>query len=68
MKSQNWKLKTLLFGAGIGALTGIIAGLILVQRAEKTESQPELTAGDGVKLGLGVLGVLRLISDFGVHK
>lgn len=67
-KSENWKLKTLLLGVGIGAVTGLIASLIIVQRAEQTNSKPELTAGDGVKVGLGLLGVLRQIADFGISK
>ena len=67
-KSENWKLKTLLLGAGIGAVTGLIASLIIVQRAEQTNSKPELTAGDGVKVGLGLLSVLRQITDFGTSK
>ena len=67
-KNENWKLKTLLLGAGIGAVTGLIASLIIVQRAEQTNSRPEITAGDGVKVGLGLLGVLRQIADFGISK
>jgi len=67
-KSENWKLKTLLLGAGIGTVTGLIASLIIVQRAEQTNSKPELTAGDGVKVGLGLLSVLRQITDFGTSK
>jgi hypothetical protein len=67
-QSDNWKLKALLLGTVIGAVTGLLASLILVQRAEKSQQKPELTAGDGVKLGMGVLGVLRMISDFGSPK
>jgi hypothetical protein len=64
----NWKTKTILIGAVIGAAAGLIAAYILVQRADESQQAPRLNAGDGVKVGLGVLGVLRLISDIGARK
>ncbi|MEN6481704.1 MAG: hypothetical protein ABFD29_05970 [Anaerolineaceae bacterium] len=67
-QSNNWKKKTMIIGAVAGAIAGIVAGAILVQRSEKTNHAPQLTAGDGVKVGLGVLGVLRLIADLGDGK
>ncbi len=63
MESTGWKKKTLLISVGVGALLGVVAGLILVQRSEQTQARPQLTAGDGVKVGLSLLGVLRLLSD-----
>ncbi|MHB1480730.1 MAG: hypothetical protein ACYCXH_00265 [Bellilinea sp.] len=60
--------KFILFGALFGAVAGAIAAVILVQRAEEGQQSPKLTAGDGVKVGLGVLGVLKLIADIGGKK
>jgi hypothetical protein len=60
---QSWKTKTILIGTIIGALTGATAAYIVIQQAEKKNTQPKLNAGEGVKLGLGVLGLLRLVSD-----
>ncbi len=60
---ENWKTKTILIGGVLGALAGVIAAVMLIQRSEENHQSPKLTAGDGVKVGLGVLGVLRLISD-----
>ena len=52
MDSQ-WKKKTLLITVALGAALGILAGLILVQRSEQTQTQPQLTAGEGAKVGAG---------------
>ena len=65
--NQTWKVKTILIGAAAGVVTGIIGALILIQAAEKAETRPQLSAGDGVKVGLGVLAVLRLLADLGTH-
>lgn len=61
---NNWKTKTLVVAIIVGALSGALAGFILVRRAEELDRQPKLTAGDGVKVGLGVLGLMRLVSEF----
>jgi hypothetical protein len=65
---ENWKAKTLLIGGVVGVIAGLVAAYILIQRAEAEESRPKLTAGEGVKVGLGVLTVLRLISDLATKK
>lgn len=61
---MNWKTKTLLIGAIAGAVTGLLASYMLIQRAEQQETTPKLSSGEGVKLGLGILGLLRLVSEF----
>ncbi len=63
--SQDWKTKTLLIGAAIGVLAGLGAAYLLVQRAEREGRQPELSAGEGIKLGLLVLGLLRQVAQLG---
>ena len=62
------KNKNLLFGALIGAFTGLIAASLLNRRAEKTENGTALTAGDGMKLGVLVFGLLRAIASLGDEK
>lgn len=62
---MNWKNKTLAIGAVAGLLLGLAASYIVIQRAERENTVPQITAGDGVKVGLGLLGVLRLIADLG---
>jgi gas vesicle protein len=59
------KNKTLLFGALLGAVTGLIAASLLQRRAEKTGSELAITSGDGMKLGVLVFGLLRAIASLG---
>ena len=63
METSSWKTKTLLLGALIGAVTGLVGAFLLVQRAEQSKSLPKITAGEGVKVGLGVLGILRMLAE-----
>jgi hypothetical protein len=65
--NMNWKSKTMLIGAVVGTAVGIIGAMILIQQAEKTETRPQLSAGDGVKVGLSLLAVLRLLADLGMR-
>jgi len=66
--NMNWKTRTLIIGAIAGVLAGLGAAYILIQRAEKSDDQARLTAGEGVQLGLGVLGLLRLVAGMGEKK
>jgi|RhiMetdeSRZDD1v2_1073273.scaffolds.fasta_scaffold25745_4 gas vesicle protein len=60
--------RTLLFGALIGAFTGLIAAMMLNRRAEQTGTEVSLTTGDGMKLGMLVFGLLRAISSLGDER
>jgi len=62
MENKN---KTLLMGALIGAFTGLLAALLLQRRVEKEESETALTTGEGLKLGVLVMGLLRAIASLG---
>jgi hypothetical protein len=60
---ESWKIRTIALGTVIGAIAGGLAALILVQRAEQNHTAPKLTPGEGVKLGMGVFGLLKILSD-----
>jgi hypothetical protein len=62
---NNWKTKTIAIGVIAGVIFGVAAAMIVVERAEREGTEPSITAGDGVRLGLGVLGLMRLIADLG---
>ena len=60
--------KILLFGALIGAATGLAAAMILQRRAEKTGTEISLSTGEGIQLGVMIMGLLRAISALGDDK
>lgn len=62
---ENWRPKILGLGALIGALTGLGAAYLLIQRAEKEGEAPNLSAKEGITLGLLVFGLLRQVSQLG---
>jgi gas vesicle protein len=59
------KSRTILFGALIGAFTGLVAAVLLTRRAEKNERETAITTGEGLKLGVLVFGLLRAIAALG---
>lgn len=65
---ENWKPRVLVIGGVVGLLAGLLAAYLLIQRAEKQNQKPELNAGEGVKLGVLVFGLLRQIATLGEGK
>lgn len=62
---NNWKSRTIILGTVIGALAGAVSAFLLIKRAESEASQPKLSPGEGIQVGLGLLGLMRLIAGFG---
>lgn len=62
------KGRTLLLGALIGAFTGLIAAMLINRRAERDERTTALTAGEGLKIGVLLFGLLRAIASLGDEK
>jgi len=64
-EESNWKARTIIVGVLAGALTGLGAALVLIQRAEQEGEAVQLGTSDGLKVGIGVLGLLRQIGQIG---
>ncbi len=62
---MNTRTKTILAGVLIGAATGLVAAMMWNRRAEEEGGTTEITAGDGVKLGVMIVGLLRAIASMG---
>jgi hypothetical protein len=61
----TWTRKVLAIGGVIGALTGLVAAALLVQRSKKKGERPTLELGEGIKLGVFVFGLLRNVALLG---
>jgi len=64
-KQENWKTKTMLIGTLVGALVGASAAYLLIQGADRKDEKISISAGDGVKLGVLVFGLLRQVAQLG---
>lgn len=59
------RTNTIIIGGLIGAIAGVGAASLLLQRAERKNSGATITAGEGLRLGLLVLGLMRSIAQLG---
>ena len=60
-KIENQTSKIIVTGAIIGALTGIGTAYLLAKNAEKEGKELAINSGQGLKLCLLILGMLRQI-------
>lgn len=63
MNAVENKGRTIFFGIVLGAATGLVAALLLNRRARADNRTTAITAGEGLKLGVLVLGLLRAIAS-----
>lgn len=61
----SWTGRVLTIGLVVGALTGLTAAYLMIQRAKNRAEAPELSASEGVKLGVLVFGLLRQVAMLG---
>lgn len=69
-RPRNWKAMALVTGAVMGAVTGLAAAFVLVRRAERRGEALNVSTGEGLRLGLLVMGLLREVAalpDRGEH-
>jgi hypothetical protein len=64
-KTPNSKPKILVIGGLIGALMGLGAAFLLIQRAEREHRTPSLSPAEGIKLGLVALGAMKQVAQLG---
>ena len=62
------KNKALISGALIGAAIGLAGAFLLTRKAEETGTDIAVSTGDGMRLGVMIIGLLRAISALGEEK
>jgi hypothetical protein len=65
---MDQKTKTLIIGAVAGAALGLAGAFLLTRRAEETGTEITVNAGEGMRLGVMIVGLLRAIADLGDGK
>jgi hypothetical protein len=65
---QAWKRNVLIIGVVTGAAVGFWAAYLFSQNVDDLRDRPSFSAGDGVRLGLLVLGLLRSVTEMGSQK
>ena len=63
VEAGNFRVRILALGAIVGALTGVGAAYLLLQKAD--DEGLKLTPGEGVKLGISVFTLFRQIVNLG---
>lgn len=58
----TWRSKAMIVGGVVGAAVGVTAAYMLAQRS-KDGQPPQMSVGEGVKLGVLVFGLLRSIAN-----
>ncbi len=60
-----WKTKLLIYGGVLGVLVGLGGALILIKNSEREGRTPDITPGEGIQIGLLLLGLLRAVASLG---
>jgi hypothetical protein len=64
-ENNNWKVRTLIASGIIGAVMGILAGVLYVRMAEESGGPKKVSTGNVLKLALSAAGVVRQAAQLG---
>ena len=64
-EKPDWKTITYIVGGTIGLLTGITAAYLINRRRQEGGDLIKFTSGEGAKIGMGIVNLLKTIADTG---
>jgi hypothetical protein len=70
-RTPDWKMRATLVGSALGAIAGVVAALMFIQRSEEAGEPPSIRKTDpGLILATSItlLGLLRQIADLGDRR
>lgn len=59
----DYRTKVLVVGTLIGAVVGLAGAFLLIQNTERKGEELQVSAGEGVKLSLIIMALLRQVAD-----
>ncbi len=65
---QSWKANIIILGGIVGSLLGILAAYILIKSSADQEQKPKLDTKQGMRLGLGIVSLLRSLTNISQQK
>lgn len=64
--TDNWRTKTIIIGAIIGAIIGVGTAYLLARTAEESGGgPPRISTSDAIKSAIGIVGIVRGIASLG---
>jgi hypothetical protein len=67
MDEENTKVRIYVVGTLLGALTGLGIALVMVKRAEETGEALQFGTREGLRLGVGILGLLSQVGKLSAN-
>ena len=59
----NYETRVLLVGSLIGAMVGLVGSFLLIKNNERKGTELQVSTGEGVKLSLIIMALLRQVAE-----
>jgi len=64
-KKNRWKTTIFLVSGSIGLLSGLAAAYLIIKKQEESGKTLKLSSGDGMRIGMGIASLLKMIAESG---